>query len=79
MPDSTEMYSEEYFQYLIDCDLSRAGEVLKNAESRYEPNQIIEKIIVSTMFRIGEVWSQGKAALTQVYARRNYGKGNGQT
>lgn len=58
----------DYLQSLLDCDPLSASKAIDGALNRFRPEEIVEMIITPALYKLGELWSRGEAALTQVCA-----------
>ena len=54
-------------QTLLSVNHVASKEILNSVENNFKPIELIEKIIVPVMNRIGEGWEKGTVALSQVY------------
>lgn len=65
--EELEIISHKFEKALLDTDKLAAHKILTELNKRWSSIQIAEKVIVSTMERIGLNWENGEVALSQVY------------
>lgn len=66
MPE-LETLTYEFEEVLLSLDRLAARRILTKANDTWSPIQLVEKLVVPTLQRIGEGWEQGKITLSQVY------------
>jgi len=54
-------------QTLLSVNHIASNEILRSVENNFSPIELIEKLIVPAMNRIGDGWEKGTVALSQVY------------
>ncbi len=59
--------SSQFEQALLSLDRLAAKRLIKEAAGRMKPMEIVDRVIVAALARIGESWERGVGALSQVY------------
>ena len=61
------IHANNFERALLALDRSRAEEIIRDAASGTSPAEVANTLVTKTLQRIGELWEEGKLALSQVY------------
>jgi methanogenic corrinoid protein MtbC1 len=59
--------SEQFEQALLSLDRLTTKRLVTEAEGQMTPMELVDRVIVAALTRIGESWERGDTALSQVY------------
>jgi methanogenic corrinoid protein MtbC1 len=65
--DNLILYSNEFERALLSLDRLKSEEIIRKAASERTPLYIAGNLVTHTLQRIGNMWEDGKVALSQVY------------
>jgi len=62
-----EQIAQQFEQALLNNDKIEAHRIIEAEAARYLPMEIVNKMVVPALERIGNSWQEGKVALSQIY------------
>ena len=65
--DNLALYSKEFERALLSLDKHKIVEIIRKAASERTPLEVAGSLVTQNLQRIGEMWEEGKVALSQVY------------
>jgi methanogenic corrinoid protein MtbC1 len=65
--DNLNLYAKEFERALLSLDKQRTEAIIRKAANEQTPMVVASKLVTSSLQRIGEMWEEGKVALSQVY------------
>jgi len=65
--DNLTLFSNEFEHALLSLDKSKAEAIIRKAANEQTPLFIAGQLVTKTLQRIGDMWEDGKVALSQVY------------
>ena len=65
--NNVDALASELYVALVALDRPRIESLFQQAVSRTGPMQAVEELMVPSLIRLGEEWSAGKVALSQIY------------
>jgi methanogenic corrinoid protein MtbC1 len=60
-------YSKKFEEAILDLDRVTARQLLDDACQNMPPIDVAQNVVASSLERIGEAWSEGRIALSQIY------------
>ena len=63
----TESQLREFEQALVSMDRLGAGKLLAAAQGSMNAGEVVEKLVVPTLEKMGAEWESGRLALSQIY------------
>jgi methanogenic corrinoid protein MtbC1 len=65
--DNLNLYSKEFERALLSLDKQRTEAIIRKAANEQPPIVVAGRLVTNSLQRIGEMWEEGKVALSQVY------------